>query len=245
MVGRYFYDADGELLIVPQLGALRLLTELGVIEIEPQQIAVIPRGVRFRVELPDGPSRGYICENYGALLKLPDLGPGSNGLANPRDFETRTRRSRCRWRFRTDRQVRGPPVARADRPFAAGRGGLARQLRAIPLRPASLQRHRFDQLRPSGPVDLPGAAFAQRHTGTSNMDFAIFPPRWLVAQNTFRPPWFHRNIASEFMGLVHGAYDAKAEASCRWRIAAQLHERSWRMRRPSTRPPMPICPRPM
>ena len=95
MVGRYFYDADGELLIVPQLGALRLLTELGVIEIEPQQIAVIPRGVRFRVELPDGPSRGYICENYGALLKLPDLGPiGSNGLANPRDFETRTRRSR-------------------------------------------------------------------------------------------------------------------------------------------------------
>ena len=47
--------------------------------------------------------------------------------------------------------------------------------------------------------------------GTSNMDFAIFPPRWLVAQNTFRPPWFHRNIASEFMGLVHGAYDAKAE----------------------------------
>ena len=89
MVGRYFYDADGELLIVPQLGALRLLTELGVIEIEPQQIAVIPRGVRFRVELPDGPSRGYICENYGALLKLPDLGPiGSNGLANPRDFET-------------------------------------------------------------------------------------------------------------------------------------------------------------
>jgi homogentisate 1,2-dioxygenase len=89
MQGRYFYNADGELLIVPQLGRLRLLTEMGVIEVEPQQIAVIPRGVRFRVELPDGDARGYVCENFGALLKLPDLGPiGSNGLANPRDFET-------------------------------------------------------------------------------------------------------------------------------------------------------------
>ncbi|MEG1681167.1 MAG: homogentisate 1,2-dioxygenase, partial [Stenotrophomonas sp.] len=89
MRGRYFYNADGELLIVPQLGRLRLRTEMGVIEIEPQQIAVIPRGVRFAVELLDGQARGYVCENFGALLKLPDLGPiGSNGLANPRDFET-------------------------------------------------------------------------------------------------------------------------------------------------------------
>ncbi|MEO6102761.1 MAG: homogentisate 1,2-dioxygenase, partial [Pseudoxanthomonas sp.] len=89
MHGRYFYDADGELLIVPQQGRLRIASELGVLEVEPQQIAVIPRGVRFRVDLPDGASRGYVCENFGAMLRLPDLGPiGANGLANPRDFET-------------------------------------------------------------------------------------------------------------------------------------------------------------
>ena len=213
MVGRYFYNADGEMLIVPQLGALRLLTELGVIEIEPQQIAVIPRGVRFRVELPDGPSRGYLCENYGALLKLPDLGPiGSNGLASRARLRNPARGVRgCGWRFRADRQVRGPPVACADRPFATGRGGLARQLRAVPLRPAPFQHHWLDQLRPPGSVDLPGAAFAQRHAGNQQHGLCDLPPRWLVAQNTFRPPWFHRNIASEFMGLVHGAYDAKAE----------------------------------
>ncbi|HTI96984.1 MAG TPA: homogentisate 1,2-dioxygenase, partial [Rudaea sp.] len=87
MQGRFFYDADGELLIVPQQGRLRIATELGILEVEPQEIAVIPRGIRFRIELPDGAARGYVCENFGALLRLPDLGPiGSNGLANPRDF---------------------------------------------------------------------------------------------------------------------------------------------------------------
>src|SRR5690606_38941464 len=84
---RWFYDADGELLVVPQQGRLRIATELGVLEVEPQQIAVIPRGVRFAVSLPDGSASGYVCENFGAQLRLPDLGPiGSNGLANARDF---------------------------------------------------------------------------------------------------------------------------------------------------------------
>src|SRR5690606_34388683 len=87
MDGRFFYDADGELLVVPQQGRLRIATELGVLEVEPQEIALIPRGIRFRVELPDGEARGYVCENFGAHLRLPDLGPiGSNGLANARDF---------------------------------------------------------------------------------------------------------------------------------------------------------------
>ena len=83
MQGRYFYDADGELLIVPQQGRLRIATELGVLEVEPQEIAVIPRGVRFRVELPDGAARGYVCENFGALLRLPDLGPDRLATAWP------------------------------------------------------------------------------------------------------------------------------------------------------------------
>ena len=175
---------------------------------------MIPRGVRFRVELPDGAARGYVCENFGAPFRLPDLGP--DRLERPRqparlpDAGRRLRRRRRR--IRTGRQVPGPSVARGDRPFAARRGRLARQLRAVQVRPAPLQRDRLDQLRPSRSVDLPRAARRRRDTpGVDNIDFVIFPPRWLVAQDTFRPPWFHRNVASEFMGLVHGAYDAKAE----------------------------------
>src|SRR5258708_8017079 len=87
MTARYFCNADGEMLILPQQGRARFVTELGMLETSPGEIALLPRGLRFRVELPDGPSRGYICENYGAALRLPELGPlGSNGLANARDF---------------------------------------------------------------------------------------------------------------------------------------------------------------
>jgi homogentisate 1,2-dioxygenase len=213
MVGRWFYDADGELLIVPQQGRLRLATELGVIEVEPQEIAVIPRGIRFAVSLPDGDARGYVCENFGALLKLPDLGPiGSNGLANPRDFQT-------------------PVAAYEDREgdfelIAKFQGHLWRAtLGHSPLdvvgwhgnyAPCKYDLRRFNTIG-SISYDHPDPSiFLVLHSpsdsaGVSNMDFVIFPPRWLVAQDTFRPPWFHRNVASEFMGLVHGAYDAKAE----------------------------------
>ncbi|MCW4472885.1 homogentisate 1,2-dioxygenase [Xanthomonas sp. H13-6] len=213
MRGRYFYDADGELLIVPQLGRLRLLTELGVIEIEPQQIAVIPRGVRFRVELPDGQARGYVCENFGALLKLPDLGPiGSNGLANPRDFETpQAAYEDLQGGFELVAKFCGQ-LWRADIDHSpldvVGWHGNYAPYRYDLRRFNTIGSISFDHPDPSiflvlhSPSDTPG---------TSNMDFAIFPPRWLVAQHTFRPPWFHRNIASEFMGLIHGAYDAKAE----------------------------------
>ena len=213
MVGRYFYDADGELLIVPQLGRLRLLTEFGVIDIEPQQIAVIPRGVRFRVELPDGEARGYVCENFGALLKLPDLGPiGSNGLANPRDFETphaafEDRDGAFELIAKFDGRLWRADIDHSPLDVVAWHGNYA-PYRYDLRRFNTLGSISFDHPDPSiflvlhSPSDTPG---------TSNMDFAIFPPRWLVAQHTFRPPWFHRNIASEFMGLVHGAYDAKAE----------------------------------
>ena len=212
MQGRFFYDADGELLIVPQLGRLRLATEFGIIDVEPQEIAVIPRGVRFRVELLDKEARGYVAENFGAHLRLPDLGPiGSNGLANARDFLT-------------------PVAAYEDvegdfELVAKFQGGLwSARIDHSPLdvvgwhgnyAPYKYDLRRFNTIgsisydHPDPSIFTVLTAPSDTH-GVANMDFVIFPPRWLVAENTFRPPWFHRNIASEFMGLVHGAYDAKA-----------------------------------
>ncbi len=213
MDGRYFYNADGELMLVPQLGRLRIATEMGVLEIEPQQIAVVPRGVRFRVELPDGPSRGYVLENFGAPLRLPDLGPiGANGLANPRDFETPVAAYEdIEGRFELVAKFQGH-LWRADIGHSpldvVGWHGNYAPYRYDLRRFNTIGSISYDHPDPSiftvltGPSDTPG---------TANVDFAIFPPRWLVAQHTFRPPWFHRNVASEFMGLVHGAYDAKAE----------------------------------
>ena len=213
MQGRFFYDADGELLIVPQHGRLHIATELGVLEVEPQEIAVIPRGVRFRVELPDGEARGYVCENFGALLRLPDLGPiGSNGLANPRDvLAPQAAYEDIEGGFELVAKFQGQ-LWRADIGHSpldvVGWHGNYTPYKYDLRRFNAIGSISFDHPDPSiflvlhSPSDTPG---------TSNLDFAIFPPRWLVAQHTFRPPWFHRNIASEFMGLVHGAYDAKAE----------------------------------
>ena len=213
MQGRYFYDADGELLVVPQQGRLHIETELGVLDVEPQEIALIPRGIRFRVALPDGPSRGYVCENFGAFLRLPDLGPiGSNGLANPRDFlAPNAAYEDVDGDFELIAKFQGhlwrADIGHSPLDVVAWHGNHApckydlRKFNTI----GSIS---FDHPDPSiflvltSPSDTPGVG---------NMDFVIFPPRVLVAQNTFRPPWFHRNIASEFMGLIFGAYDAKAE----------------------------------
>ena len=210
---RAFYNADGEMLIVPQQGRLRFVTELGVIEAEPQEIVVIPRGVRFRVELMDDSARGYICENFAAPFRLPDRGPiGANGLANARDFLT--------------------PVAAYednDEPteLVAKFGGhlWSAQMDHSPFdvvawhgnyAPYKYDLRRFNAIG-SISFDHPDPSiFLVLHSasdtpGVSNIDFVIFPPRVLAMQGTFRPPWFHRNIASEFMGLIHGAYDAKAD----------------------------------
>ena len=213
MDGRYFYNADAELLIVPQLGRLRIATELGVLDVEPQEIAVIPRGVRFQVTLPDGEARGYLCENFGALLQLPDMGPiGSNGLANPRDFLTPVARYEdVEGDFELVTKFGGrlwrAPIGHSPLDVVAWHGNYApykydlRHFNAI----GSIS---YDHPDPSiflvlqAPSDTPGV---------DTLDFVIFPPRWLVAEDTFRPPWFHRNVASEFMGLIHGAYDAKAD----------------------------------
>jgi homogentisate 1,2-dioxygenase len=213
MSERFFYDADGELLIVPQQGRLRLATELGLIEVEPQEIAVIPRGIRLRVELPDGTARGYVCENYGAPFRLPDLGPiGSNGLANPRDFLTPVAAYE-------DREGRFELVGKFM-------GGLwSAELDHSPLdvvawhgnyAPYKYDLRRFNTIG-SISYDHPDPSIflvlcsPSDTSGVDNIDFVIFPPRWLAMEGTFRPPWFHRNVASEFMGLIHGAYDAKAE----------------------------------
>ncbi len=207
---RAFMNADGELLIVPQQGLLKIVTELGIVEAPPLHIAVIPRGVRFRVEV-DGPSRGYVCENYGALLRLPELGPiGANGLANPRDFETP-----IAWFEDSDEPVELVQkfqgalwTTKLDHsPFdvVAWHGNHA-PYRYDLTRFNTINTVSFDHPDPSiftvltSPTDTPG---------TANVDFVIFPPRWMVAEDTFRPPWFHRNVMSEFMGLIHGAYDAK------------------------------------
>lgn len=213
MDSRYFYNADAELLIVPQLGRLRIATELGVLDVEPQEIAVIPRGVRFQVTLPDGEARGYLCENFGALLQLPDMGPiGSNGLANPRDFLTPVAQYEdIEGDFELVTKFGGrlwrAPIGHSPLDVVAWHGNYApykydlRHFNAI----GSIS---YDHPDPSiflvlqAPSDTPGV---------DTLDFVIFPPRWLVAEDTFRPPWFHRNVASEFMGLIHGAYDAKAD----------------------------------
>ena len=208
---RAFFSADGELLVVPQEGALSITTEFGRIDVAPLSIALIPRGVRFRVALTDGRARGYVCENYGAPFRLPDLGPiGANGLANPRDFETPVA-----WYEDVDTPCTvvqkfqgGLWTTTLDHsPFdvVAWHGNLA-PCRYDLTRFNTINTVSFDHPDPSiftvltAPSDTPG---------TANCDFVIFPPRWMVAEGTFRPPWFHRNVMSEFMGLIAGEYDAK------------------------------------
>ncbi|MEO8543817.1 MAG: homogentisate 1,2-dioxygenase [Burkholderiaceae bacterium] len=213
MLGRVFYNADGEMLIVPQQGRHRFVTELGIVEAEPQEIVVIPRGVRFRLELPDGPVRGYVCENFGANFRLPDRGPiGSNGLANSRDFQTPVAAYE-------DSDVPTELLARFQgRLWSAQMDHSALDVVAWHgnYAPYKYDLRRFNAIG-SISYDHPDPSiFLVLHSasdtpGVSAIDFAIFPPRILAMQDTFRPPWFHRNIASEFMGLVHGKYDAKAD----------------------------------
>jgi homogentisate 1,2-dioxygenase len=213
MTDRYLVDSDGELLLVPELGALVIHSELGSLRASPGEIAVIPRGIRFRVEVPDGLARGYACENFGENFRLPERGPiGANGLANERDF--RTPHAAFEERNHTVQVVQkfGGNLWAADYDHSpldvvAWHGNYA----PYKYDTASFMvmgTVSFDHPDPSiytvltSPSDTPGLA---------NADFVIFAPRWLVGEDTFRPPWFHRNIMSEFMGLVRGTYDAKAE----------------------------------
>jgi homogentisate 1,2-dioxygenase len=212
MQQRFFYDADGELLIVPQLGALILDTELGRIQVSPQEVVVIPRGLRFRVGLVQHEARGYICENHGAPFRLPDLGPiGSNGLANARDFLTPRARYEdiehpCELIGKFTGALWSAKIDHSPLDVVAWHGNNA---------PYKYDLRRFNAMG-SVSYDHPDPSiFLVLHSpsdtpGTSNIDFVVFPPRWLAMQNTFRPPWFHRNVANEFMGLICGVYDAKS-----------------------------------
>ena len=205
-------NADGEMLFVPQEGRLTLTTELGVLQVQPWEMALVPRGMAFKVDV-DGPSRAYVCENYGAPFRLPELGPiGSNGLANARDFLAPVAAfEESAGPYRMLRKAGGQlwQAAQAHSPFnvVAWHGKLV-PCKYDMRRFNTLGSISFDHPDPSiftvltSPSDTPG---------TANCDFVIFPPRWLVAEDTFRPPWYHRNVMSEFMGLVHGQYDAKAE----------------------------------
>ena len=213
MERRVFYDADGELLIAPQLGRLRLATELGVIELGPGEVAVVPRGIKFRVGLLDDRSRGYVCENYGALFRLPELGPiGANGLANPRDFRTpvaafEDRDEPCEIVTKFEGNLWATELDHSPLDVVAWHGNYAPYVYDL-ARFNTLGTVSFDHPDPS----IFSVLTAPSDTlGTANCDFVIFPPRWVVAEHTFRPPWFHRNYMNEFMGLVHGVYDAKAE----------------------------------
>jgi homogentisate 1,2-dioxygenase len=213
MSDRYFVDADGELLFVPELGPVLLHTELGPLHVEPGEIAVVPRGIRFRVALPEGHARGYLCENFGAPFTLPERGPiGANGLASERDFlapaaafEDRTGTFQVVQKF-------GGNLWAADYDHSpldvVGWHGSYAPYKYDTSRFMVIGTISFDHPDPSiftvltSPSELPGLA---------GVDFVIFPPRWLVGEDTFRPPWYHRNIMSEYMGLVRGVYDAKAE----------------------------------
>ena len=213
MVDEYFYDADAELLFVPQHGRLRLWTEFGIIDLEPAEIAVIPRGVKFRVELPDGPARGYLCENYGGAFTLPERGPiGANCLANARDFLTPVAAYEdtdgpARMYVKWGGALWGCDLDHSPLDVVAWHGNYAPYKydlrRYSPVGPIL-----FDHADPSiftvltSPSETPG---------TANIDFVIFPERWMVAEDTFRPPWYHMNIMSEFMGLIYGQYDAKPQ----------------------------------
>lgn len=212
MEDEYLYNADGEMLFVPQQGDVRFWTEFGIIDAGPGEIVVIPRGVKMRVELLDGPARGYLCENYGGAFTLPERGPiGANCLANTRDFLT-------------------PVAAYEDRDDVASLlyvkwgGAMWRtQLDHSPLdvvawhgnyAPYKYDLRRFSPVGPmlfdhADPSIFTVLTSPSETPGTANVDLVIFPDRWLVTEDTFRPPWYHMNIMSEFMGLIYGAYDAK------------------------------------
>jgi len=213
MAGRAFSDADGELLIVPQQGNLLLRTEFGGIAVAPGEIAVIPRGVRFRVELVDGAARGYVCENYGAPFQLPELGPiGANGLASPRDFLTpvawfEERRAATQNVVKFGGNLWAATLDHSPLDVVAWHGNYAPYKYDLG-RFMTIGTVSFDHPDPSIFTVLTAPS---EPPGTANCDFVIFPPRWMVAEDTFRPPWFHRNLMSEFMGLIRGVYDAKAE----------------------------------
>ena len=211
MEDEYFYSADSELLVVPQLGRITIFTEFGKIALEPLEICILPRGMLFRVALVDGEARGFVCENYGARFTLPGRGPiGANCLANPRDFKTpeaafEDRDAPCRVTVKWCGDFHATQIAHCPLDVVAWHGNYAPckyDLRYY----AAVGSITFDHPDPSIFTVLTAPT---AEAGTANIDFVIFPPRWMPQENTFRPPWYHKNIMSELMGNIYGQYDAK------------------------------------
>ncbi len=210
---RCLWNADGEMMLVPQQGRLAISTELGKLDVSPGEICVVPRGMRFRVDLPEGAARGYACENYGAPFRLPELGPiGAQGLAQTRDFlapvaafedtggkhQVVSKTLGALWAMELPHSPLDVVAWHGD--YVPYKYDLARFM--------AINSVSFDHPDPSIFTVLTSPSGAP---GVANCDFVIFPPRWIVAEHSFRPPWFHRNVMSELMGLVRGVYDAKAE----------------------------------
>ncbi len=211
MQNRFFYNADGELLIVAQTGECLFKTEFGHLTLIPGEMLVIPRGVKFQVDILSDYARGYICENFGMPFTLPDLSiVGPNCLAQERHFQA-------------------PVAAYEDKSgdyllLTKFQGKLWQaSLDHSPLNvvawhgnyyPYKYDLSLFTVIN-SVSVDHPDPSIftvlsspSTTH-GYANVDFVIFPERWLTMQHTMRLPYFHRNVMSEYMGLIKGSYDAK------------------------------------
>ena len=211
MADHCFSSSDGELLIVPQQGSLELITEMGLLTVPPGYIAVVPRGVYFSVNIDEPLARGYVLENYGAPFELPERGPiGSDGLANARDFEYpvaayQDKSEPCRLSNKLGGRLFAASVSRSPLDVVAWHGNNA---------PYRYELARFNVMG-STSFDHPDPSIFTVLTspsemdGVANSDFVVFAPRWLVMTDTFRPPWFHKNVMSEFMGLISGEYDGK------------------------------------
>ncbi len=213
MENKYFANNDGELLFVPFLGEVNLHTEFGKLNLCPGMIAVIPRGVKFKLELMSKETKGYLCENAGNPLTLPQLGLiGSNGLANPRHFNYPTaayenKSNEVLLICKHQHKLWTATSTHSPLNVVAWHGNYAPYCYDLSLF-NTINSVSFDHPDPSiftvltSESDTPGVA---------NLDFVIFPPRWMVAEHTFRPPYFHRNYMNELMGLIQGEYDAKKE----------------------------------
>ena len=213
MVDDYFYSADSEMLVIPQDGRLKIFTEFGIVDLEPLEICILPRGMVFKVSLPDGQARGFVCENYGAKFTLPGRGPiGANCLANPRDFKTpvaayENKETPCKVIVKWCGQFHQTEIGHSPLDVVAWHGNYAPykyDLRNF----AAVGSITFDHPDPSIFTVLTAPTAEE---GTANIDFVIFPERWLPQEDTFRPPYYHKNIMSELMGNIYGVYDAKPE----------------------------------
>ena len=213
MTDRVLLNADAEMMIVPEFGELILFTEMGKMAVPPGHVSVVPRGMMVKIQLSGDVARGYVCENYGAKFTLPDRGPiGANCLANPRDFKTPVAAFE-------DLETPHELVIKWCGGFH--RTGLEHSPLDVVAWHGNYTPYCYDLavFSPVGSIafDHPDPSIftvlsaPSATPGTADIDFVIFPERWAVAENTFRPPWYHRNIMSEFMGLIKGQYDAKEE----------------------------------